>query len=343
MIQWLNSHKVLSIVIILGLLSGLLMMIFHPAHPHRFSDATFQVVKGWWPGWEAFQLGVLEKEESQGLHQTEFIQTDDYQKAVEIFAKDETDAATLTIFEALILASQGVDFKIVLLIDYTTGSDGLVAHQHINHIRELLGKRIGVVKGTISHFTVLKAMEKAGLTSDDVILAEYDDESLLQAFTDKKVDAIGTYEPVMSKIVGSSNGKIIFSSSEIPRAICDVLLVKGSLIRNKSGVLSHWIKSWAMALNEFNLNQDRFFFKVGTLGKTEKSLIESSFKGMFLTDFRENIVAIGHKSQPGYLFHSLEQMNRFMVEQKVIPKPVNISELIYFDSVKLMPVSGGEH
>lgn len=115
------------------------------------------------------------------------------------------------------------------------------------------------------------------------------------------------------------------------------------MIRNKSAILSHWIQSWATALNEFNLNLDRFFFKVGTLGKTEKDVVESSFKGMFLADFRENIVAIGHKSQLGYLFHSLEQMNRFMVEQKVIPKPVNISELIYFDSVKLMPVSGGEH
>lgn len=340
MFKWLISHKFFSLFIFFGVLSGFFLKMNHPGHPHRFTEKPFHVVKGWWPGWEAFQLGVLENEESLGIHSTKFIQAKDYQQAVEFFVRDDADAATLTIFEAMILASRGIKFKIILMIDYTTGSDGLIAHQQISHIRNLLGKRIGVIKGTVGHFTVLKALEKAGLSVNDVKLTGYSHADLVKAFLDKKIDAMGTYEPVMSGLVKASGANIIFSSSEIPRSICDVLLVKDSLIEKDSAMIEHWIHSWSFALRKYYLNPDHFFVEIGLLGNMDKNRVRDAFGGIFLTDFRENIIAFGDRDHPGYLYESLSEMNQFMVSQNVISEPVNVSELIYFDAARMMPTFG---
>ncbi len=124
-------------------------------------------------------------------------------------------------------------------MDYTTGSDGVVAKEDIQSLQDLKGKRIAVQEGTIAHFTVLKALEKAGLDQTQVQLVDLDLDSLQQAFLHDEVDAAGTYEPYMSNMARQGKGHIIFSSREIPRAICDVLFVKEQIARDHLDVVDH--------------------------------------------------------------------------------------------------------
>ncbi|MEE9566255.1 MAG: ABC transporter substrate-binding protein, partial [Desulfobacteria bacterium] len=261
--------------------------------PQVGQSKSFTITKAWWPVWDTFQIGVKQRERAVKSIRTTFLQTEDYAVAVNDFQKGKADAATLTIYEAILAASGGTPLKIVLLLDYTVGSDGVVAKKSIPSLQDLKGKRIGIEQGTIAHFTLLKALEKAGLDQTEVQLVNLDLAALQQAFLHDEVDAVGTYEPYMSDLAHQGNGYIIFSSKEIPRAICDVLFVKEAIARGHPDVIDHWMKAWNDALNFKSNDPEDYLRTLSQLNGTPIPALKESFKGIFFTNLAENRMAFG--------------------------------------------------
>ena len=148
----------------------IIILLFNVFNFEQKEIISLKISKNWWPASDTFQLGISEYEESNDYINTTFIQKDNINSALNEFLNGNADGTALTIYEMLIANSRGLPIKIVLLLDYTIGSDGIVAKNNINSIVELKRKKIGVEKGTISHFTVLKALEKAGLEQTEVEL-----------------------------------------------------------------------------------------------------------------------------------------------------------------------------
>jgi NitT/TauT family transport system substrate-binding protein len=329
-----NRKKFLIVlpVVVIFVLAGFILWKSRPLKGGQ--PQSFTIVKAWWPVWDTFQIGTRQREEIVKSFQTTFLQTEDYVSALNEFEKGTADAATLTIYEAILAASNGVPLKIVLLLDYTTGSDGVVAKKSIRSLQDLKGKRIGIEQGTIAHFTLLKALEKAGLGQTEVQLVNFDLEELQQAFLHAKVDAVGTYEPYLSELVHQGNGHVIFSSREIPRAICDVLFVKEAIARDHPEVIDHWIEAWNDALNFKGSSTESYLRILNRLNGTPIPDIKESFNGIFFTNLAENRRALGTSGRPGYLLESLIEMERFMLQQGVIQRPLPLQDLIEFDGIR---------
>ena len=210
----------------------------------------------------------------------------------------------------------------------------MVARKSIRSLLELKGKRIGVENGTIGHFTVLKALEKAGLDKTEVQLVNLDLDALKEAFLNNKVDAIGIYEPYMSEMVNIGNGHILFSSREIPRAICDVLFVKEAIASEHPDVIDHWVEAWNEALNFKSSEPENYGLTLSRLNGTPVSKNKESAKGIFFTSLAENRMAFGSQDRGGYLVESLREMERFMLRQGVIQQGLNLKDLIEFKGIQ---------
>lgn len=301
--------------------------------PQAVEAKSLTVTKNWWPASDTLQIGVHQHEKQKRSFQTTFNSIEDYGLIMEKFNKPDVDACTLTIYEAILAVSQGVDIKIVLLLDYTIGSDGVIAKKHIQSVLDLQGKRIGIETGTITHFTVLKALEQAGLDHTEVEFVNLGTKDMVDAFINNEIDAAGTFEPYMSTMAQEGNGHVIFSSKEIPRAICDVLFVKGLVIRQYPEAIDHWINAWNGALAFKHDEPEKHLRSLSELNGTSVSDLKESFGGIFFTDMMENKIAFGTSQEPGYLLESLKEMEDFMVEQGVIPEASNLHDLIYFDGV----------
>jgi NitT/TauT family transport system substrate-binding protein len=209
-----------------------------------------------------------------------------------------------------------------------------VAKKSVRSLQDLKGKRIGIEQGTIAHFTLLKALEKAGLDQTEVQLVNFDLEELQQAFLHAEVDAVGTYEPYISELMHQGNGHIVFSSREIPRAICDVLFVKEAIVRDHPEVIDHWIEAWNDALNFKGSSTESYLCILNRLNGTPIPDIKESFNGIFFTNLAENRRALGTSDNPGYLLESLIEMERFMLEQGVIQQDLPVHNLIDFEGIQ---------
>lgn len=275
-----------------------------------------------WASWQMFD-DVAKK--SEGLFspvKTTSKRFNTLNASLEYFLDGDAPAATLTIFEALCAHDRFPDdIAIVLLFDYTTGSDGIVGKPSIRSVLDLQGKTIGVEKGTIGHFTLIKALELAGLSTGDVRLVPFNQSNDVNPAYLRRVDAVATFEPQLSKIKAIAGFRTVFSSREIPTAICDVLVVRKRFARAHPDIIQHWRTAW------FNATQPKW----PIFGNHFSDPSSRLFPGIYLTNRIENEAAFGTPVRPGYLFKSIRSMAYYLKTEGFISQiPDRPADILYY-------------
>lgn len=85
----------------------------------------------------------------------------------------------------------------------------------ISSLSDLKGKTIAYTKGTSSEYMVRKALQKAGLTTDDVTLKNLDQSAASVAFAKGKVDAWANWDPATSQAEVTENAKLLVNGATL--------------------------------------------------------------------------------------------------------------------------------
>lgn len=90
------------------------------------------------------------------------------------------------------------------------GSGILVPDEsEITELEQLEGKTIGFAKGSSSHYLLIKALEKAGLTLDDITPAYLTPGDARVAFEQGTIDAMVVWDPFVASTELHSNGRLL--------------------------------------------------------------------------------------------------------------------------------------
>lgn len=79
----------------------------------------------------------------------------------------------------------------------------------IVQLKDLKGKTIGFSKGSSSHYLLVKALQKVGLSLDDITSAYLNPGDARVAFEQGTIDAIAVWDPYVASTELHSNGKVI--------------------------------------------------------------------------------------------------------------------------------------
>lgn len=79
----------------------------------------------------------------------------------------------------------------------------------ITKLEDLKGKRIGFSKGSSSHYLLIKALETAGLTLDDITSAYLTPGDARVAFEQGTIDAMVVWDPYVASTELESNGRLL--------------------------------------------------------------------------------------------------------------------------------------
>lgn len=86
----------------------------------------------------------------------------------------------------------------------------------IKSVKDFKGKKIGVTKGGNQHYLLLKALEKEGLSQDDVNIIFYKDAAEgLAAFTKGEFDVYGSWDPYLAIVENTVKTRTIVSGSDL--------------------------------------------------------------------------------------------------------------------------------
>ena len=122
-----------------------------------------------WPGWVAWEVGVEKGWFDEAGVEVAF-EWFDYVASMDAYAAGQLDAVCMTNGDALVTGATARLSNMALINDFSNGNDMIVALPGITSVTQLKGKKVGVEIGFVGHLLLLKALEKAGLTEDDVDL-----------------------------------------------------------------------------------------------------------------------------------------------------------------------------
>jgi NitT/TauT family transport system substrate-binding protein len=202
-----------------------------------------------WPPFEFLHL-AQEKgyfaEEGVEVRLIEFVAVNDTQRA---FEHDKIDGGTFSLFQVLQNRDQLTrKMQIPLVIDFSDGADVLMARPQIADVRSLRGHRVGATLSPLDIFFLTRALEKQGMSLQDVSLVYVRQGDMAEALRDGKVDAIASYPPNTTEIANAGIAHPIFSSSRIPGEIVDVLALDEAVVRKRPDDVAGVIRAFYRAV-----------------------------------------------------------------------------------------------
>ncbi len=218
----------------IGLVLGLASIAVRPV-----SAAPLTVGYSDWPGWVAWQVAIDKgwiKEAGLDLTFEWF----DYSASMDAFTAGKLDANLMTNGDTLVTGAGGGKGIMVMLTDYSSGNDMIVAKPGIKSLKDLKGKKIGIEVGLVEHLLLLHALQGAGMKEKDVKLVNAKTNETPQVLASGQVSAIGAWQPISGQAMkGSPGSHPIYTSAQAPGLIYDVLAVSPASLNAHR---ADWIK-----------------------------------------------------------------------------------------------------
>lgn len=285
----------------------------------KMEPDTLRIGSNRWPGHAPLYLAdELQWLEPAGLRLVEYPNTSGVLRA---FRNGLLDGALLTLDETLTLQSSGLDLEILLVADLPAGADTLYARPPILRPTDLRGRRVGVESGALGAFFLSRILDRVGLQADALTVVELPVHEQVAALGENRIDALVSFaslEPALAAL----GARRIFDSRELPGEIVDVLVVDRRRI--DAGQRKRLKSLWYEALHIWQQSPECASTQLPQrLGLGAQGL-QDSLAGLVLVDADLNRQML----KDGRLLDSIERLNHYMVENRLLPHPSRPRELL---------------
>ena len=139
------------------------------------------------------------------------------------------------------------------------------------------------------------------------------------------MDAVATFEPVSGKLL-SYGANILFSSSQIPGEIVDVLIINKDKLKQFSERIQYLRTGWFQALDDIHKNPKKTMPILGQRMKLNETDTLKVYQGLKLPDLQQNHKLLQGKPEPE-LLKTATKLALVMLNKKLIKSPVNTEQL----------------
>ena len=241
------------------------------------------------------------------------------------FEAHKLDGGFFAFADALTLAARSPgSARLVMIADNSDGADVIVAAPDITHVRDLKEKRIGTGIGSFRELLVRRMLEVHGLSVNDVFLVNMGPEEVPNAIPDI-VQAGQTWDPFSAQAI-AKDAHVIFSSSETPGLIPDVLVFRTTVIERRPDDVRAVVNAWFEALDFWRSHPTEGNAIIASA--TGRSPEDVSTDGIKLLDREANIRAFETHESSTSLLKSAEVNVEFLISTGVLNKAPNVQEFL---------------
>jgi len=229
--------------------------------------------------------------------------------------------------------ASGVDWIYIGVDNEYPRAVGFVARKDsgVGTLADLSGKTIGFFRGSTSHYAVLTVLKRQGIATNQVKLIQLEPAQQVAAMMNRQIDVAATWEPWMQKMIHQADGKIVAREADIGLYTgLGVWAVRRDWLRANSETARRYLRALIMAYD--------------VLEKDPSPAINAVSQEMGIPEdwawaiFKEaGLPAIYKQADPGYRYSaakdsplqaSLTDLARFLFDEKVIPRQVDVRALV---------------
>ena len=287
-----------------------------PAQPLRVGGCLWA---GYEPLFMARDLGLID---SRSIRLAELPAASDSLRALAI---SNLEAACLTLDEVLSACAEGIDMRVVLVMDFSLGADMVLARPGIREVADLAGKRLGVEQTAVGALMFASLVQGGGIDPARIERVPLTIDRIESAWQRGEVDAVVCFEPVAGRLL-AAGAVNLFDSRMIPERIIDVLALRHPLAEEHILPLRQLIQAWFAALRHLQQHPvDAAYRMSGRLGIAPDA-VTRSFAGMRLPDLPDNRrLLLGERPA---LIDALTHLSGVMPEAGLLSAPVELAGLI---------------
>lgn len=149
-------------------------------------------------------------------------------------------------------APLNIPYRVAFVLDVAGDNEALVARNgsNVNAVADLRGKKVATPFASTAHYSLLAALDRAGVKESEVTLVDLEPQDILAAWTRGDLDAAYTWLPSLDEL--KKTGKVLISSRELATAgkpTLDLGVVSAAFAEAHPDAVDAWRKVEARALN----------------------------------------------------------------------------------------------
>lgn len=282
-----------------------------------------------WPGYAhafiAKEKGIFKK---NGVN-VELILKQEQGESFELYRNSGCDGIFTVVPDVLMLNSQGIPTKAVCVVDYSTTGDVIIANPKIESLAGLKGKVVsfeGV--NTFSHIFVLKSLEKAGLSEENVYFKNVPAHNVLKELDAGSIDAGHTWNPTKTEAL-KKGYKIIVSAKDVSGIIVDALAFRSDIISKRPEDVKAVVKSLFQARDFISSNKEEAIEIMGRFEGMLEEVIEDGLNGVIQPDLKANFEDIvGPKGSEPKIEQNVRFISDFYIARGQMSKVFTAGDII---------------
>ncbi len=187
---------------------------------------AWSIYVGWMPWGYMEDSGIMDKWADKYGIDVEIVQINDYVESINQYTAGAFDGVSATNMDILsIPAGSGVDTTALIVGDYSDGNDAIILKGE-GGLADLAGKPVNLVELSVSHYLLARGLDSVGLSEADLGgVLNTSDADMIAAYATSDVEAVVTWNPLVSTILEEPGANKIYDSSDIPGEIIDIMWV----------------------------------------------------------------------------------------------------------------------
>ena len=256
------------------------------------------------------------------------VQLVEYPSASEVlraFRNQAIDGMVISLDELFGLAADGLDPRIIVVVDVSHGADAVVGRKGMKTMQDLKGKAVAVESGALGAFMLSRALAINGMQAGDVNVVHLESNEQPGAFEQGKVDGAVTFDPFRAQLM-RAGATTLFDSTKIPGEIVDLLAVRSDAIKKQPKAIEALLTGWFAALDYLQREPADAARRMGIRQQTTGEQFLAGLNGLHIPTRAENLKMLGGPTPE--LSVTGKRLMALMIESKLLPREVRIETVL---------------
>ena len=289
----------------------------------RAPDTVLRIGTNVWVGSEPLYLA-----RELGYLDPATVQLVEYPSASEVlraYRNQAIDGMVISLDELFGLAADGLQPRIILVVDVSHGADAIVGRSGMRTMLDLKGRSVAVESGALGAFVLSRALTLNGMQSSDVNVVHLESNEQPSAFEKGQVDAAVTFDPYRAQLL-RAGAATLFDSTRIPGEIVDLLAVRQSVLDKDPKHVQALLIGWFQAIDYMKREPKAAADRMGIRQQTSGEQFLEAQKGLHVPSREENLEMLGGSTPQ--LAVTGRRLMSLMLDAKLLRSEVNIQEVL---------------
>jgi NitT/TauT family transport system substrate-binding protein len=223
------------------------------------------------------------------------VQLVEYPSASEVhraYRNQAIDGMVISLDELFGLAVDGLQPRIILVVDVSNGADVIVGRRGMRTMHDLKGKSVAVESSALGAFVLSRALALNGMQASDVNVVHLESNEQPSAFEKGQVDAAVTFDPYRVQFL-RAGAKTLFDSTQIPGEIVDLLAVRATVLEKQPKAVQALLTGWFGAIDYMKKDPKDAARRMGIRQQTSGEQFLEALQGLHIPARDENLRMLG--------------------------------------------------